>query len=113
MESFPIEDWELARANIISWASDLSSAHSTKDIRAVRDRIYALGNRIDDMTRLPAQDEDSDPPNEEAQDEEPPSIPEPQLDEEIDDEVPEIDPKYVENETTVRYLSLSFLQPLT
>jgi hypothetical protein len=102
METFPVEDWELARANIIAWASDLSSARSTKDLRAIRDRIYELGKRIDDMTRPLVQDEDSEPPIEEAQDEEPPSIPEPQLDEEIDDEIPENVPKYVENETTVR-----------
>ena len=113
MESLSVEDWELARANIISWASDLSSARSSKDVRAVRDRIYDLGTRIDDMTQPLAQDEDSDALNEGVQDEEPPSVPEAQRADEIDDEIPEIDPKYVVNETTVRYLPLSFLHPLT
>src|SRR6266446_2520283 len=100
METFSVEDWELARSNIITWGSDLSSAPPTTEIRAIRQRIYDLGKRIDDLTLPPVQYEDSNPPIDDAQDDEPPSIPEHQEGEEEDVEIPKIDPKYVENETT-------------
>jgi hypothetical protein len=100
MEGLDVENWELAHSNIISWASDLSSARSSKDIRALRDRIYDLGKRIDEITCPPVQEE-SDSPEEDAH-------PEPQSNEEAVDEHLEAMPEFVENETTVSLLR-SFL----
>jgi hypothetical protein len=111
METFSVEDWELARSNIITWASDLSSAPPTKELRAIRQRIYDLGKRIDDLTLPPVQDEEpTTPEKEDVQDETE------QVADEADDaeEEEEEEPEFIENESTVLvFLFNSWVSTLT
>jgi hypothetical protein len=100
METFPVEDWELARSNILTWASDLSSAPPTKELRTIRQRIYELGKRIDDLTLPPVQDDDPATPDEEGVQEEIEPVADDVEDESEDEEGPEL----IENDFPVRLL---------
>jgi hypothetical protein len=104
METFQVEDWELARSNILSWASDLSSAPPTKELRTLRNRIYELGRRIDDLTLPPVQDDEPETPEEEGVQEEIAPVADDAADEEEDDEGPEL----IENDFPVRLLLFYF-----
>jgi hypothetical protein len=102
METFQVEDWELARSNILSWASDLSNAPPTKELRVLRNRIYELGRRIDDLTLPPVQDDQPSTPEEEIVEKEVEPVADDVEDEQEDDEGPEL----IENDFPVCFLLL-------
>jgi hypothetical protein len=106
METFQVEDWELARSNILSWASDLSSAPPTKELRTLRNRIYELGRRIDDLTLPPVQDDEPTTPEEESVQKKVEPVADDVEDEEEDEEGPEL----IENDFPVRPFLYFFIK---
>ena len=102
MESLSVEDWEFARANITSWASDLTDGPNTKSLSDIRDKIYDLGKRIDILTRPPFLEPESPEAMDDAQAEDLASAGEEPEEEEEEETVPE----EIENETMVSDLNV-------
>ena len=102
MEKIEKGEWELARSNITSWATDLTEAPATKELLTIRDKIYDLSKRIDFLTRPPILEEDPPTP-EELVDEGADSDNQEVVEEEEDVEAEEM----IVNDTPVRNMILS------
>lgn len=99
MESLSPDSWELARPNVVAWTIDLSSAPSSVGTNRAIDRLYALGQRIDALSRAPVADFIENVADVEEE------VGDPQ--EEAVEEEPEVEDEYVLNETSVSF-ALSF-----
>jgi hypothetical protein len=65
MERFPSGAWVLPRPNLVSWTSKLDGAYPSKGVNRARDRMFALGRRLDAACRVAmTEDDDDDSPNE-------------------------------------------------
>ena len=94
MESIGAGDWELARPNVTTWASDLTDAPAMKELVAIRDRIFDLSKHIDTLTRPPIlEEEDPATPEEEEHEETAPDPQEVEDDEDESEEMVENEPK--------------------